>query len=108
RLLPDVACAPRRSAIVDSACLSRGERRGNDDAIAERYALFHFAAAASNALVHAPAKRDHRDEGKGGAREPFGPFRQWNARPTEQSDERGGNAQEHDIELRVDEEHLRC
>ncbi len=64
------------------------------------------AGRAAQQLVDAAPEREHRDDGEHREDQPLGPVRQVDAGEAEQPDDRGRQANEYEVELRVDDEHL--
>src|SRR5512138_2590089 len=63
---------------------------------------------AAQPLIDTLAKLDHQHEGDRAESEPLPPHRHVDSDPSEQADERGRNAEEYEIELRIDQDELRC
>ena len=106
RAIVDVACRPGRTAIIDATGLTRLETDRDADAIARRDGRFDLAAAAPHHFVDALAERDHRDDRERGKQQPLRPLWHRRAGEAEEPDQRGGDTDEHQIELGVDDEQL--
>src|SRR5262245_46619033 len=106
RQLVYVARGPRRAAIFDAARLPRLEARRNDDAIAERESLLDGAGSSAHELVDAAAEAHHGHERKYRERQPLRPVGPRDSGETQQADDRGRDAEKHEVELRVEHEHV--
>ena len=106
RAVIDVAGRPGGASIVDAAGLAGLETHGHADTIARCDGCFHLPAPAPHHCVHPLAECEHRDEGERGENEPLRPLREVNSGQPHQADQRRGNADEHKVKLRVDDEHF--
>ncbi len=101
-----VAGGPARTPVLHPAGLAGLEPRVHDDAVADGQPLVDVPRRSAQHFVHAAPERDHRDDGQHRERQPLGPVRQVDSDEAEKPDDRGRQADEHEVELRVDDEHL--
>jgi hypothetical protein len=92
------------SSTLRAAGLARFEAHWNHDAVAERQRLLDVAGTLAHQLVHAIAEREHGRDGKSGEGEPLLPRQDGAVDQANQTDQRGRDTEENQVELCVDHE----
>src|SRR5262245_29102953 len=101
-----VARGPRGAAVLDAAGLAGGQGAIERHAVADVQRRLDRTSGAAELLVDAPTKGDECEDREGGERQPLCPIGPGSAGEPEQPDDGGRDAEEHEIELRVDHEHF--